>query len=186
MGCTIGGVTYSGFNLGFQGAIEGVSVSMATSFALEPSFALSGSEADISVAFSDCADANCSTLTTPTLMASGDVDIEGFRFSASIEVAADGTFDAKLEIPKQTHHFSFNEHSVSGSGSLTSSLSVEVSVTGHGGVSFSLGVGLSSCKVAIFSCGRPGLSVSGDLSPGRIDAKIEVRTVIHFTVSMTV
>ena len=255
LGCTIGGVTYSGFHLGFEGAIEGVSVSMATSFALEPSFALSGSgsigafeiapgfemnatelsislsadsfsfwysggfdvgesltstgvlhvdsgggfdfagagtldiggtEADISVAFSDCADANCSTLTAPTLMASGDVDIEGFRFSASIEVAADGTFDAKLEIPKQTHHFSFNEHWVSGSGSLTSSLSVEVSDTGHGGVSFSLGVGLSSCKVATFSCGRPGLSVSGDLSSGRIDAKIEVRTVVHFTISMRV
>lgn len=254
-GCQLGQTSYSGFSLAFTGAIRGVDVGFETSFALTPSFSLTGSgyvgsfpigaltlekttvslsisdsgfsmtlqggfslgssldatgnvsltsgggyffsgsgtlriggdSAAVTVKATDCSNSACSTLTTPSFSATGSVKIQGFEFDANVNVDLDGTFDAALSIPKHSSNFSFHnaDKSVQGSGTVTYSLSVQVSNTGSDELKADVGVSLDSCTAVIIPCKGAKVSFSTDIKSGTIAVAIKVEDA-GFTVSANI
>jgi hypothetical protein len=191
-------ISDSGFSMSIQGGFSlGSALDATGTMLLETGggFYFSGSgtlrigddSADVTVKATDCSDSSCSSLTTPSFSASGDVTIQGFTFDASVDVDMDGTFDATLSIPKHSSGFSFHnsDKTVGGSGTVTYSLSVEVSNTGSDELKADVGVSLDSCTAVIIPCTNAKISFSTDIKSGSIAVAIKVEDA-GFTVSANV
>lgn len=196
-------ISDAGFSLTLEGGFTAGTALTATGKALLSSnggFTFDGSgtlrvgttSADVTVHATDCKDAACTTLTTPSFNASGDVTIQGFDFSASVAVSSDGTYRATLSIASHTHDFSFDNKSpkVTGTGTLTYSMSVGVSNTGSDDLKFTATVKLNSCTVIIglpFDCKGATVTWSSDIGNGQVTVSLRITDAGQtFTTKMTV
>lgn len=134
---------------------------------------------DVDIKATDCSDSSCSSLIDPEFTATGDITLQGFSFSADIQIDADGTFDAELSIPKHTNSFRFQNSSktVSGDGTYTYSLLVNVSNTGSDELRIDAGVSLKSCTAFLISCRGAKVSESSDIKTGKIDVSVDVDVI---------
>jgi len=191
-------ISDSGFSMTLQGGFSlGSSLDATGNVALASGggYFFSGSgtlrigsnSAAVTVKATDCSNSACTTLTTPSFSATGSVKIQGFEFDANVDVDLDGSFDATVSIPKHTSSFSFHnaDKSVQGSGTVTYSLSVEVSNTGSDELKADVGVSLDSCTAVIISCKGAKVSFSTDIKSGTIAVAIKVEDA-GFTVSANV
>jgi hypothetical protein len=134
---------------------------------------------DVTIKATDCTDSSCTSIVAPSFTATGDIVLQGFSFSADFEIDADGTFDAQLSIPKHTNTFRFQNGSktVSGDGTYTYSLFVNVSNTGSDELRIDAGVSLKSCTAFLVSCRGAKVSESSDIKTGKIDVSVDVDVI---------
>lgn len=141
---------------------------------------VSGSGASVKVHATDCKDINCLTLEEPSFAVSGEVKIQGFDFSASVNVSSSGAFQATLTIQNQSHEFTFSNENpkVSGKGTLVYKLSVVVTNSGSDSLTFSATASLSSCSITIvfpIDCKDSSISISDTIKTGSVAVALKIK-----------
>ena len=141
---------------------------------------VNGSGASVKVHATDCKDINCLTLDAPSFSVSGEVKIQGFDFSANVNVSSNGAFQATLTIQNQSHEFTFSNDNpkVSGKGTLVYKLSVVVSDSSSDSLSFSATASLSSCSITIvfpIDCKDSSISISEIIKTGSVAVTLKIK-----------